>query len=75
MGFNRFSFQMIRNNVVNQSVRCSDDSGGELFVHDIETIRYQDSLLAFSFIFAQKNYIITHQNKRFIFCDSIIDAS
>ena len=61
MGFKRFSFQMIRNNVINQSFRCSDDSGGELFVHDIETIRYQEGLQAFSFIFVQKIYIIiTH---------------
>ena len=41
-----FIFQMIRNDVNNQSVWGSVDSGGKLFVHDIETIRYQKSLQA-----------------------------
>ena len=32
MDYKRFGFQMIRNNVVNQVFRCSDDSGAVLFV-------------------------------------------
>ena len=67
MGFKRFSFQMIRNNVVNQSFRCSHYSGGELFVHDIETIRYQDSFQAFSFIFVQKKLYYNHPLKREVY--------
>ena len=61
MGFKPFGIQMIRNNVVNQDFRCSDDSGGELFVDDIEPIRYQNSLQTFSIIFVPKIYnLITH---------------
>ena len=52
--FKRFSIQMIRKSVVSQSFRCSDDSSGEILIHDIVTIRQQFSLEAFSSVLFNK---------------------